>query len=222
MTSVTYSTASGRWVRDISPVVDQKDCNSCWAIATCQVMSDRLRLLGEIGMNDQLNYYAFYDYMHDRDPSLGSCEQGAYDDTGRVESVNVGAPLMSQAPDRQFGVPEYRGDQYLYHYKARSWYQLHTPQQVKMDVDHYGPVTCILTLYPSWNDHMGLGPYTPNVGEQPTGGLHMTSIVGYDDRDNTFIIRNSYGQDWGEMGFVKVKQTDQKLNVLSSIYAPIL
>lgn len=222
MYAVTNNTRSGRWVRDVCGPADQKDCNACWAIATCQVMSDRLRLQGRIGMNDQLNYYNLYNYIHDHDPDLGSCIQGAYDNTGRVVSVDEGAPLMSVAPDNEFGVPEYPGDDDLYHYKARGWYKLNTPDQVKSDLDHYGSVTAIITLYPSWMNFMGMGPYIPGPREQPTGELHMISIVGYDDRDRTFIVRNSYGREWGSRGFVKIKQTDQKLHVLDTIYAPIV
>lgn len=222
MYAVTYNTPSGRWVRDISLPTNQMDCNSCWAIATCQVMTDRLRLENKIRLSDELNYYNLYNYIHDHDPNLGSCVQGAYDNTGRIVSVEEGAPLMSKSPDHEFGVREYPGDRYLHHYKAQSWYKLHTIDEVKLDLDHYGSVTCILTLYPSWMNFMGLGPYIPGLYEEPTGELHMASMVGYDDRDRTFIVRNSYGSDWGSQGFVKIKQTDQKLHVLDSIYAPIV
>lgn len=222
MHAATYNTSTGRWVKDICLPANQRDCNSCWAIATCQCMSDRLRLQRKIGMSDQLNYYAFFDYMYDHDPSVGSCNQGAYDNTGRIESVDVGAPLFSVAPDSHFGVPEYRGDRLLYHYKARSWYKLDTPEAIKSDLDHNGSVTCIIALYNSWMNHMGLGIYTPRPNEQPNGELHMISIVGYDNNDGSWIVRNSYGSNWGSQGFTKIKQTDQKLNVLNSVYAPVV
>lgn len=184
-------------------------------------MSDRLRLSRKIGLSDQLNYYSLYDYMHDHDPDVGSCVQGAYQDTGRLVSVSVGAPLMSESPDDMFGVQEYAGDESLYHYRAQDWYQLHTPTEIKSELDHRGSVSCIISLYDSWNNVYGMGPYSPNVGEQPNGELHMLAIVGYDDRDGTWILRNSYGSDWGSQGFVKIKQTDPLLHVLDNVYAPV-
>lgn len=220
--TTTYSTPSGKWVRDITMPFDQKDCNACWAIATCQVMSDRLRLQRKIGLSDQLNFFNFYNYMHDLEPDLGSCILGAYEDTGRVVSMEEGAPLMSESPDNMFGVPEYIDDDSLYHYKAKGWRQLRTPNEIKAELDHRGPVTAIITLYDSWNDFMGMGPYSPGPRERPNGELHMLSIVGYDDRDGTWILRNSYGTNWGSQGFVKIKQTDPKLHVLDSVFAPIL
>jgi len=185
-------------------------------------MSDRMRLKGLIPVTDQLNYYAFYDYMHQTDPSLGSCAEGAYDDTGRVESMSVGAPLMSLAHDRMFGVDEMPDDEYLPHYKALGWSRLNTISDIRNQLEHNGSVTAIINLYDSWYNFMGLGPYIPGPNEQPSGELHMVSLVGYDDRDGTFIVRNSYGRNWGWQGFVKIKQNDQKLNVLYSAYAPIV
>jgi hypothetical protein len=220
--SVTQLTPSGRWVRDITMPANQGHCNSCWAIATCQAMSDRMRLKGIIPLNDELNYYTFFDYMHQTDPSLGSCSEGAYDDTGRLESMNVGAPLMSVAPDSMFGVDEAYGDEYLPHYKALGWTHLYTTSDIRNQLDYNGSVTVIINLYDSWYNHMGIGPYIPGPNEKPCGELHMVSLVGYDDRDNTFIVRNSYGRNWGWQGFVKIKQNDQKLNVLYSAYAPIV
>jgi C1A family cysteine protease len=185
-------------------------------------MTDRLRLSGKIRPSDELNYYNLYNYMHDHNPDLGSCVQGAYEDTGRLVSVEEGAPLMSVSPDNQFGVAEYAGDDQLYHYRAQGWYQLTTPEQIRSEIDHRGSVTAIIKLFDSWNDFYGMGPYIPSPREQSNGEYHMVSLVGYDNTDRTWIVRNSYGTNWGSRGFVKVKQTDQKLDVLGSVFAPIL
>lgn len=40
----------------------------------------------------------------------------------------------------------------------------------------------------------------PKRGEQIIGG-HAVLIVGYDDINNCFIVRNSYGDNWGLMGY---------------------
>lgn len=203
--------------------INQEACNSCWAIATCQVMSDRLRLQRKIGLSDQLNFFNFYNYLHYRSPGLARCVQGAYEDTGRMVSIKEGAPLMSESPyDVEFGVPEAEDDDLLPHYKAKSWYQLTTPTDIKAELDHRGSVTAIITLYDSWNNVVGMGPYTPGPRERPNGELHMLSIVGYDDRDETWILRNSYGNEWGSGGFVKIKQRDPKLRVLDYVFAPVL
>jgi C1A family cysteine protease len=40
----------------------------------------------------------------------------------------------------------------------------------------------------------------PVSGEQPEGG-HAVLAVGYDDQKQAFLIRNSWGQNWGQSGY---------------------
>ena len=40
----------------------------------------------------------------------------------------------------------------------------------------------------------------PRRGDQPLGG-HAVLIVGWDDRKQAFIVRNSWGSDWGMFGY---------------------
>jgi len=40
----------------------------------------------------------------------------------------------------------------------------------------------------------------PSSGEQAVGG-HAVLAVGYDDSQNWFIVRNSWGTSWGMKGY---------------------
>ena len=40
----------------------------------------------------------------------------------------------------------------------------------------------------------------PSSGEQPLGG-HAVLAVGYDDEQRRFIVRNSWGTEWGMQGY---------------------
>lgn len=216
---------SSRWNLPswITMPIDQKECNACWAISTCQVISDRLRRSGKISLEDQLNFYVFHDYMTSTDPSLGGCSMGAYPDTGMNESIDTGAPLMSQSKDRVFDDRVFRKDLDAPHYKVRGWRRLYTPQQIKQELDSQGAVTAIINLYDSFYNFMGSGIYQPLPNERSDpNNMHMISIVGYDDSDGTFIIRNSYGYNWGNNGFAKILQNDNKLSTLGYVWAPIM
>jgi C1A family cysteine protease len=59
------------------------------------------------------------------------------------------------------------------------------------------------TVYQSFEDpevaKTGIVPM-PKQDEQELGG-HAVLCVGYSDKDNRFIVRNSWGADWGDKGY---------------------
>ena len=59
------------------------------------------------------------------------------------------------------------------------------------------------TVYPSFESeavaHTGLAPM-PGWGERPIGG-HAVMAVGYDDANQRFLVRNSWGAAWGMNGY---------------------
>lgn len=68
----------------------------------------------------------------------------------------------------------------------------------------------------------------PTTSEEIVGG-HATVIVGYDDDKNYFIVRNSWGSNWGDRGYFYMpyayvtssKDYCDEFNVISSITDPI-
>ncbi|CAF0784632.1 unnamed protein product [Adineta ricciae] len=61
-----------------------------------------------------------------------------------------------------------------------------------------------LQLYPSFNKATTGGvvrmPSSDELSGQPLGG-HALLAVGYSDQSQSFIVRNSWGQDWGDQGY---------------------
>jgi len=81
-------------------------------------------------------------------------------------------------------------------------------------LDTVGP---IVTGFTVWKDFFGLGsgiyhkvnmlgPNTPNT----IAGGHIMLIVGYDDGNQCWIVKNSWGATWGDHGFCRIGygQTD--------------
>ncbi len=68
------------------------------------------------------------------------------------------------------------------------------------------PVIFGFTVYESFEsaevDATGIVPL-PEAGEQALGG-HAVLLVGYDKLKQTYIVRNSWGPDWGDSGYFHV------------------
>jgi C1A family cysteine protease len=62
------------------------------------------------------------------------------------------------------------------------------------------------TVYTSFESeevaHTGIVPM-PSEGEQALGG-HAVVAVGYNDASKRFIVRNSWGVQWGQKGYFEI------------------
>lgn len=221
--SALIDTPYGKIVRGYLQPVDQHSCNSCWAIATCQCVSDRLHLLGRLSPDDQLNYYAYHDMIIKDTPDIDGCYTGALITTGMDMMVSTGAPLMSQTNDRVFDDTYVSQDRDATRIKIKGWNKITSTKAIKDTLNRDGTVVGIINLYDSFQDFVGSTPYTPLGTERPDNAMsHMISIIGYDNIDHTWIIRNSYGPYFGFNGLVKVKQGDPNLDLEADVYAPII
>ena len=64
-----------------------------------------------------------------------------------------------------------------------------------------GPVAGIFKAYDEFLAYKsGIYKHTTNDGYE----LHAALIIGYDDDEGYWIIRNSWGEDWGENGFARI------------------
>ena len=86
-------------------------------------------------------------------------------------------------------------------FKIRSYYNLNIGNKIqnwKRWLSNNGPILTRLSVDDTWYDatnHKGkLDKYI-----SPGYGGHAVAIIGYDK--NQFIIRNSWGDDWGDKGF---------------------
>lgn len=59
-------------------------------------------------------------------------------------------------------------------------------------------------VYPNFENLVGNILEVPNSNESSMGG-HCVVAIGYDDSDETFLVRNSYGKNWKLNGHFKMK-----------------
>ncbi|MEA9357972.1 C1 family peptidase [Bacteriovorax sp. PP10] len=69
-----------------------------------------------------------------------------------------------------------------------------------------GPLVTTLTVYEDFMVYSS-GVYK-SVSNKRVGG-HAVSLVGFNDEGRYWIVRNSWGPDWGENGFIRVSYDDK-------------
>jgi C1A family cysteine protease len=79
--------------------------------------------------------------------------------------------------------------------------------QVKEAIMNYGPVSTAITVYEDFFNYTG-GIYEHKTDKRVGG--HEISIVGWGVENGTeyFIIKNSWGTNWGEKGFGRIKTSE--------------
>lgn len=80
---------------------------------------------------------------------------------------------------------------------------------MKSEIYKRGPITCGVHADP-------LIEYTNGVYDDPTSLKdinHIVSIVGWED--DVWIVRNSWGEYWGELGFFRIKMGQNQLGIES-------
>jgi C1A family cysteine protease len=68
-----------------------------------------------------------------------------------------------------------------------------------------GPLATTMTVYEDFFYYKS-GVYKHVTGQ--VAGGHSVSIVGWNDNDKAWIVRNSWGADWGMNGFFEIAYTD--------------
>ena len=74
----------------------------------------------------------------------------------------------------------------------------------KSYLTHVGPLVCGITAYDEFGAYgPGSGVFSPSTNAVKIGG-HSILIIGYSEKDQCWILKNSWGVSWGDQGFGKI------------------
>lgn len=84
-----------------------------------------------------------------------------------------------------------------------SYQSLDTIDEVLQAINNNKPVVIGITVYDSFNLVSKKNPVIPMPAtyEKDTGGGHAMTVIGYDMDKRQFLVKNSYGTDWGDQGY---------------------
>ncbi len=195
----------------ISSVKDQDTCGSCWSFAACGVVEALRKINGQTACGfDDLSEQ----FIVSCDPNDLGCD-GGYPDKVANFFMNTGAPdeacFAYAAEDSALGTPcsQRCNDWSSRLRKIASWSWVHnglTPSNpgavdtLKAALQNGPLFTTMRVPYDFFAYKSGV--YRHVIG--PVVGGHAVLLVGYDDANSCFIIKNSWGPNWGENGFFRV------------------
>lgn len=189
----------------VSPVLNQGNCGSCVAFATVGTL--------ETQMNISRNY-PWLNMRYSTDALFacggGACESGWYPSAAAnfLESTGVPdeacAPYSMGATGQDISCSSICSDASS---RSQKVSKVNTPrgvQAVKNALKH-GPLETTMDVYGDFV-YYSSGVYKHTTGDYLGG--HAVSIVGFDDTSRSWIVRNSWGADWGDKGFVNISYDD--------------
>lgn len=176
----------------LSPALNQDPGNTCTAFALTGLMAD-LWEIGHPGAGRRLSAGHLHRCLGGADEGTG---QEAEDLLAPLRTRRVAAATAGDYPFDPVLCPTAVGLM-----SVRDWIELSSPDEAKAALGA-GPVYAVMKLY----DDFWSG-YESGVYRHASGGFlsrHSIAIVGYDDRGQYWIARNSQGPGWGENGFCRI------------------
>ena len=202
-----------RYANGVTAVRDQGQCGSCWAFATMGALEAFFRI------RDGNNFYLSVNNMASCQWPylLGRCDGGnSFMSTGNLVGL-VWNPLKGGYYDNKpRGALTNSKDPYKeYSHNDKKCYKRPAPlamvdsvrwiaadaTTLKNAIMNYGPVTTALYMTedaPWWNPATATLNYP---SPPPNQTNHMVVLVGWDDHNNVWIAKNSWGKKWGDKGY---------------------
>jgi C1A family cysteine protease len=190
----------------VTPVLNQGNCGSCVAYSTVATLETQMNIARSAPF---LNMRYSADHLFAC--GGGSCESGWYPSsaasflqgTGVVDEACM--PSTSSATGQDVSCTSKCSDSSSRSQKITSTATPSGPDAVKAALKR-GPLETTLDVYADFMVY-GSGVYKHTTGDYMGG--HAVSIIGFDDSKRAWLIRNSWGADWGDHGFAWVSYDDQ-------------
>lgn len=182
----------------VTAVKDQLDCSSCWAFAAAGAMEAHVKIYEGVTV-DVSEQQAVDCNTAGSGCDGGTCVIGfsVFKDPGAVSEECY--PYLAEDGTCRQGACD------VVALVDGSAYVSNSVSAIKYAVENYGPITTAIHVYEDFYSY-DAGCYE-HAGTDPTD--HAVVIVGWDDAmcsgSGAWIIKNSWGQDWGMNGFGYMK-----------------
>lgn len=186
----------------VSPVVDQKNCSSSWAVASASAISDRLCIATH--QNVRLSAQQVLSCQEDNEGK--ECEGG--DIAGFLDfAKRKGVVDENCFPYKgEKGVPCDPATQQCQKHFISDYCVASTAEGIKRDIIQNGPIIGYLPIYRDFLVYKN-GVYVVPEGTSRFQGGHAIKLIGWgqtQDGQQYWIAENSWGEDWGIKGYAHI------------------
>lgn len=196
----------------------QGNCGSCWAFAGVSILEAGYMRVNKMTIDASEQELLNCAYGYNRDMN---CSQGGWIDKTVAWIVDHGITSETQ-------VPYVTADQSCNNftdkmYGAISWGfvsetnpGMPTKEEIKQAICEHGPVASRMWVYSeAFTAYDGQGnvyseTFPANVNADQKRG-HFVTICGWDDAKGAWLIKNSWGADWGESGYGWISYTSNSI-----------
>jgi len=187
----------------VTPVRDQGGCGACWAFATTAALESNMLITGNTpGISLDLSEQALLSCS-----GAGNCHGGRIDFASDfIRDIGLppeGCYPYTSADDFCSGIcPEWPGSAH----KMSDWYLVDPAvESIRYSLYNYGPLVVLMAVHTDLL-YYGSGVYAHVWGDLE--GYHAALVVGYDDEGQYFIVKDSWGIDWGEKGYLRIAYSE--------------
>ncbi len=185
-------------------VRDQGDCGGCWSFGTVGVFESALMRAGTSSPNLSEQYliscnnegYGCNGGWWAHDYHISTKVSGETEAGGVNESA-----FPYTATDSSCNPPHAKVARLTSWAYVKDGSSVPTTDQLKTAIYNNGPLAvavCVNTYFENYSGGVFAGPSC-------TGVNHAVILVGWDDTDGAWIMRNSWGPSWGENGYMRIK-----------------
>ena len=188
----------------VTPVRTQT-CGTCWAFSTASQAEAAFLITNK--SSGELSEQQIIDCSHaEVDPN--DCNQGGYQFTALTFSAHTPLATKLQYGDNGTGQEAAcRAIAGSYKLLAAGWVNgssgVPTNNVLKNALCEYGPITVGIFATPAFQNYGGGGSvFNENAVSDDTN--HFVLLIGWDDQKQAWLIKNSWGDLWGDKGYAWV------------------
>ncbi len=217
-----------RALGQVPAIRDQSSCGSCWAFATVAPFESALMIKDHVAAPNLSEQY-----LISCNKSGWSCNGGWFAHDYHMNTLGYNQTAAGAVTEAAFPYLSANGTcslSYTHTNKLNNWYFIsgyNIPDEtsIKNAIMNYGAVAVTVCVGNAFQAYRG-GIFATDEGSVcGSSGLsnnHAVALVGWNDTEGTWILRNSWNTWWGESGYMRIKRNVSYVGYAANyvIYGP--